>query len=61
MRTVQLIHGNGQPFKALKIQPNSKCGCGSGKKAKKCCGVTTRYFVPKVQDDEKEPEDLKTN
>ena len=54
MRTVQLIHGNGQPFKAVKIEPNSKCGCGSGKKAKRCCGVETRYFVPKPQVIEKE-------
>ncbi len=54
MRTVQLIHGNGQPFKAVKIEPNSKCGCGSGKKAKKCCCDETRYFVPKPQVIEKE-------
>jgi uncharacterized protein YchJ len=26
---------------APKIQPNSRCGCGSGKKHKKCCGRKT--------------------
>ena len=26
-----------------KINRNSLCSCGSGKKAKKCCGVETDY------------------
>lgn len=29
---------------AKKIGRNQKCECGSGKKAKHCCGTTTEYF-----------------
>lgn len=28
---------------AEKIQRNEPCNCGSGKKAKKCCGTQTLY------------------
>lgn len=29
--------GGGDQLKKIKIKPNAPCGCGSGKKAKKCC------------------------
>ncbi len=28
---------------AVKVRPNDLCPCGSGKKAKKCCGIETAY------------------
>lgn len=28
---------------AVKVRPNDLCPCGSGKKAKKCCGTETAY------------------
>ena len=28
---------------AVKVRPNDFCPCGSGKKAKKCCGIETAY------------------
>lgn len=34
----------GQPLVADKQQRNAKCDCGSGKKAKKCCGATHKYY-----------------
>lgn len=27
-----------------KIDRNAPCGCGSGRKAKKCCGTDTKYY-----------------
>jgi len=30
---------------AKKIQRNAYCSCGSGKKAKHCCGCETKYYV----------------
>lgn len=33
-----------EPLKAKKIKRNAKCSCGSGKKAKKCCGANTTYY-----------------
>ena len=44
---VQVLVGNGQPFIARKIRPNDPCPCGSGKKAKHCCGTETKYYSPK--------------
>ena len=38
---------NGLPLVAVKPQRNSKCICGSGKKAKNCCGVETKYYTTK--------------
>ena len=29
-----------EPFRATKIERNSPCPCGSGRKYKKCCGQT---------------------
>ena len=31
-------------LKAEKVSRNAPCRCGSGLKAKKCCGNTTAYF-----------------
>lgn len=28
---------------SVKVRPNDPCPCGSGKKAKKCCGIETAY------------------
>lgn len=28
---------------SVKVRPNDPCPCGSGKKAKKCCGTETAY------------------
>jgi hypothetical protein len=42
---IELYEGNGTPIKAVRIGRNDKCQCGSGRKAKNCCGTATRYFV----------------
>lgn len=44
-RKVQLIYSkNKLPLvRNSKIQPNDPCPCGSGKKAKKCCGINSEY------------------
>ena len=36
--------GKNQTFIADKQDRNAKCKCGSGKKAKKCCGCETNYY-----------------
>lgn len=46
-RMVTLIKGNGKEFRSQKIGRNSLCKCGSGKKAKNCCGVETKYYSKK--------------
>ncbi len=33
------------PIQASKTQRNELCPCGSGKKAKYCCGSNTNYFT----------------
>jgi uncharacterized protein YchJ len=38
---------NDLPIISKKIEPNAKCECGSDKKAKKCCGVETKYYHQK--------------
>lgn len=43
-----LINGNGFPIVSRKQQPNNPCKCGSGKKAKKCCGADADYFYTKL-------------
>lgn len=43
-RLVPLLKNNGMPMKANKVERNALCKCGSGKKAKKCCGVETQYL-----------------
>lgn len=43
-RIVTLFYNpNGKPLRAEKQDRNAPCKCGSGKKAKKCCGSTTAY------------------
>lgn len=46
-RMVTVIKNDGRPFKAQKQGRNEECRCGSGLKAKKCCGVETQYYVRK--------------
>lgn len=43
-RMVEIYKGNGLPIKAKKVNRNQPCQCGSGKKAKNCCGDQTKYF-----------------
>jgi NAD(P)H-dependent flavin oxidoreductase YrpB (nitropropane dioxygenase family) len=45
---VTIIKGNGFPLRRLKTNPNDPCRCGSGKKAKKCCGANTKYYYSKL-------------
>ena len=46
-RKASLISGNGKTMIADKQNRNAKCRCGSGLKAKNCCGVETKYYVRK--------------
>jgi len=43
-RTVTLFHNHGRPLKGSGRKPhnNDLCGCGSGKKFKKCCKDDTK-------------------
>jgi len=43
-RKVKFFAGNGKPMHTQKIERNASCACGSGKKAKKCCGCVTKIF-----------------
>lgn len=45
-----LNNGNGFPMVAEKQLPNAPCRCGSGKKAKKCCGTDTTYYYSKLNE-----------
>lgn len=47
LRKVTLIHGDKLPLHAQSVERNAPCKCGSGKKAKKCCGDETKYFKSK--------------
>jgi len=47
-RLVPFLEGNGYPLLAKKQGRNETCTCGSGKKAKKCCGNETRWFHSKM-------------
>lgn len=38
------------PLIADKVRPNDLCPCGSGKKAKKCCGSRTIYKRAKLEE-----------
>ena len=51
---VAFYQSGSKPFIARKIRPNDPCPCGSGKKAKHCCGTNTRYYTPKDQKDSEE-------
>jgi hypothetical protein len=44
---VQLIESDGSPFLAKGQGRNSLCSCGSGRKAKRCCGTETKYYSTK--------------
>lgn len=33
------------PLGRVKTERNTLCPCGSGQKAKKCCGAGSRYFL----------------
>lgn len=46
-RKVMFYQGNGEPIHSQKTDRNALCPCGSGKKAKKCCGCETKYFKTK--------------
>lgn len=46
-RQLKIYEGNGTPMVAQKINRNQACPCGSGKKAKHCCGTGTKYFNSK--------------
>jgi hypothetical protein len=50
VRHVDIVLGNGFPLAAKKINPNQPCECGSGKKAKKCCGTETKYCYSKLNE-----------
>ena len=50
---IQIIQGNGAPLLHKRILPNEPCPCKSGRKVKKCCGVTVAdkgYFYSKLTD-----------
>jgi len=44
LRKVTLVKGNGMPMKSQKQERNSTCKCGSGRKAKRCCGDDSTYY-----------------
>ena len=39
--------GDGRPFIVRKQERNALCKCGSGKKAKKCCGKDEQFYCRK--------------
>jgi positive regulator of sigma E activity len=47
-RQIQVVQGNGFPLRSVKVMPNDPCKCGSGKKAKKCCGAKTTFYYSKL-------------
>jgi len=46
LKTHQVLFcaGDGTPFRTVKINRNTPCKCGSGKKAKNCCGTETKIY-----------------
>ena len=45
-----LIHApGGAPIHTKKIGRNDPCPCGSGKKAKNCCGTDSKYYYLKTE------------
>ena len=56
-RKVTLYSSQDGALIAKKQDRNARCTCGSGKKAKSCCGCETKYFKPKpkkeLTDDER--------
>jgi CDGSH-type Zn-finger protein len=53
-RKVKFVKGNGSPIITTRQNRNALCKCGSGKKAKHCCGTDTRYFSTKPDKPEEE-------
>lgn len=49
-RKVKFVKGDGSPIVTSRQDRNAKCKCGSGKKAKHCCGTETNYFSTKPAD-----------
>lgn len=49
-RMVTIHLGDGHPITTAKPDRNAKCKCGSGKKQKNCCGVSTGFFSTKPKD-----------
>lgn len=49
-RKVKLIHpaNKGEHLVARSVGRNTPCKCGSGKKAKHCCGAETKYYSKKA-------------
>ena len=43
-RLVTIYAGNGRPITVTKQSRNTPCKCGSGKKAKNCCGTEAQYY-----------------
>jgi hypothetical protein len=56
-RKVKFYPGNGSPFRTIKTSRNQPCDCGSGKKAKACCGTETRMFHEKPTPEPKDKAD----
>jgi uncharacterized protein YecA (UPF0149 family) len=48
MVTIHL--GDGSPIVTRKQDRNALCKCGSGKKAKKCCGDQTSFYTTKPKE-----------
>jgi len=57
MRKVQFFPNGGTPLRAEKVDRNAPCPCGSGKKAKMCCGTEVKYFHRVRKPDENKPID----
>jgi uncharacterized protein YecA (UPF0149 family) len=47
-----MVDGNGFALARKKINRNAPCECGSGKKAKNCCGDETKYVYSKLNDNQ---------
>lgn len=50
-RKVTIHIGNGSPMVSQQPGRNTKCKCGSGKKAKHCCGNETKFYNSKANED----------
>jgi uncharacterized protein YecA (UPF0149 family) len=44
---VQVLSGDGSPFRVIKYSRNAPCRCESGKKQKNCCRVETEFYSSK--------------
>ena len=47
---ITIIKGNGAPLRSEKQGRNELYKCGSGKKVKRCCGDSSKYFMKKLRD-----------